>query len=80
MAGCYDDDDTISIAVDITYNEADGTSQLNLICAGKNYNPFNVDDDDENFEANLSVIILKKSAKEYSYVYDEGLNKLTLKL
>lgn len=80
MAGCYDDDDTISIAVDVTYNEADGTSQLNLICAGRNYNPFDVEDDDENFETNLSVIILRKSVKEYSHVYEEGLNKIILKL
>ena len=80
MSGCYDDDDEISIGVDITYTESDGTTKLDLICAGKNYNPFALEDDDENLEENLSVAILKKRAKNISHVYENNLNKLTIDL
>ena len=80
MSGCYDEDDKISITVDITYNEADGTSQLKLICAGSEYNPFELEDTDENFEANISVNILKKSSKSFSHTYENGLNKIKLDL
>ena len=80
MAGSYDEDDTIAIIIDVTYNETDSTSQLNLICAGKEYNPFNIIDDEENFEENLSVIVLKKLVKECSHVYENGFNKISLKL
>lgn len=75
MTGCYDDNENISITVDITYTEIDGTTKLNLICAGKNYNPF--DDDDEE---NLSVAILKKRAKNFSHVYENNINKLIIDL
>ena len=75
MSGCYDDEEKISITVDITYTEIDGTTELNLICAGKNYNPFD-DEDDEN----LSVVILKKRAKNFSHVYENNFNKLTIDL
>lgn len=75
MTGCYDDNENISITVDITYTEIDGTTKLNLICAGKNYNPF--DDDDED---NLSVAILKKRAKNFSHVYENNINKLIIDL
>ncbi|MBR5912821.1 MAG: amino acid ABC transporter ATP-binding protein [Selenomonadaceae bacterium] len=80
MSGCYDENDRISIVVDITYTESDGTSQINLICAGKEYNPFELEDSGENFETNISVNILKKSSKNFSYTYENGLNKLNLDL
>lgn len=80
MSGCYDEDDNISIVVDITYTEADGTSQLNLICAGKEFNPFDLEDTDENFETNISVNILKKRSTNFSHEYEKGLNKIKLNL
>ncbi len=81
MSGCYDAEDKISIVVDITYTEADGTVQLNLTCAGKNYNPFeDTDVTEDDFEDNLSVMILRKSAKYLAHSYKEGLNKITLRL
>lgn len=81
MSGCYDIEDEISMTVDITYTETDKTSQLNLTCTGKNYNPFNLDDEeDESLEENLSVMILKKAAKDFSHTYEDGMNKITLKL
>ena len=81
MSGCYDIEDAISIFVDITYTEADGTSQLMLTCTGKNYNPFDIEDaDDETLEENLSVMILKKATKNFSHTYENGVNKIILKL
>ena len=80
MSGCYDQDDKIFISVDITYTETSGTSQLTLICAGKNFNPFDLDDSDENFETNISVHILKKNTKNFSYVHENGFNKIILDL
>lgn len=78
MSGCYEQDDKISIIVDIIYTETSGTSQINLTCAGKNFNPFDLEDNDENFETNISVNILKKSSTNFSHVYENGLNKIKL--
>lgn len=80
MSGCYDQDDKIYISIDITYTETSGTSQLDLICTGENYNPFDLEDNDENFETNISVNILKKNSKSFSHVYEDGFNKIELEL
>ena len=80
MSGCYKQDDKIFISVDIIYTGTSGTSQINLICAGENYNPFDLDDTDENFDANISVNILKKNSKKFSHIYENGLNKIKLDL
>lgn len=75
LGGCYDADDKISMTVDIVYVETEKFFELILTCDGKAYNPF----DKKNPAADdLSVRILRGIAKDFSYTYSDGLNRIKL--
>ena len=79
LNGAYNDGDKVSIVIDIVYSEANKKSEFKIICAGKNYNPFeNISD--ENFEDDLSVMILKNLTQEIFHKYEGGVNFINFKL
>ena len=75
MAGCYSATDKISMAIDITYVEAEKILELALTSGGRVYNLF-----DENDDENLSVKILRGYGKNFRYVRDEDLNKISMEV
>ena len=75
ISGCYAENDPVKIGLDISYSEADGSTVINLTSAGKEFNPFTVEDDD----VHLGVSMLKNTAKNIAYSFD-GLNRLEITL
>ncbi len=74
--GCYGDENDIFIELEIIYTESERILELNLICGGKNYNPFekNASEDD------LSLKILYGYGKNFRYSSSEGLNKVSMEI
>lgn len=77
LSGAVVEDAAVNLDVNISYSELDKSIQLELTCAGKEYNPFLVPEDDE---AHLGITILEKVAKELSYTCHDGINHITIKL
>jgi len=76
IAGCYGSNDPVKINLDISYSEADGSTVINLTSGGRKFNPFNVDDDD----VHLGVSMLKNTAKKIAHNFEDGLNRIEIKL
>ena len=79
LAGCYEKfENNVNISVEISYSEADSAVSLNFTSGGKEFNPFEADEDDD---VHLGVAILKKVAKGgINYDFSEGLNKIQITL
>ena len=75
--GCYDVDEKIFIVIEIVYGETEKISELTLTCGGKSFNPFaeKIDAADED---NLSLMILKGCAENFTYSFADGLNKIVM--
>ena len=73
-------EDKVKISLDVTYSEIDNGIELKFSCAGKKYNPLAEDLSEEFDEENLSAKILKGLAKNFSYEYKDGVNKIIFKL
>lgn len=65
----------ISITLDVTYAETDGSIEIELKCAGREYNPLESTDED-----NLRAVILQNLTEKYTYKYAEGVNKIVIRL
>ena len=76
IAGCYAANEPVKIGLDISYSEADGSTVINLTSAGKEFNPFTVDDDD----VHLGVAMLNNTAKNIAHSFVDGLNRLEITL
>ena len=76
LGGCFEAGDKISVTLDIIYIEAEKTLELTLICGGKNYNPFEKKISEA--EENLSLMILKGCAKNFTHTFDAGTNKICM--
>lgn len=76
--GSCSNDENVSMKVTITYAESTKETNILLSCAGKEYNPLDITDDDE--EVHLGVTILKNVAKDYSHSYVEGKNEIKIKI
>lgn len=76
IAGCYGNNDPVKITLEISYSEADGSTVINLTSGGKKFNPFKVDDDD----VHLGVSMLKNTAKKIVHNFEDGLNRIEIKL
>ena len=76
FAGCYAGSEGVKVDVNISYSEADGSTVLEILCEGKEFNPFTVDDDD----VHLGVSMLNKTAKDISYTYTDGMNRVDITL
>lgn len=59
------------------YSEADKSILLEMTCAGAEYDPFAVPEDDD---VHLGITILRRVAKERSSEYRNNANKITIKL
>ncbi len=78
--GCYDEDEkNISIIIDITYAEAIGKSEFKILCKGKPHNPL-AESDEESFEDNIGMTILRNVAGDFEYSYESGVNVIGFKL
>ena len=77
MLNNFSDGEKIEMTVEIIYSEVEKISELNLICGGKNYNPFEVERD---FEDDLGVTILKNVAKNFVHSYEDNKNKIKFQL
>ena len=76
IAGCYAENEPVKIGLDISYSEADGDTVINITSAGKDFNPFAVDDDD----VHLGVSMLKNTAKNIVHSFSESLNRIEITL
>lgn len=71
----YDNRRTVDVKIDITYEESTDKITLKTICGGKKHNPFaSVDDTD------MSVIVVKKAAKNIEYNFENDKNIVEIEL
>lgn len=71
---CYAPDEPVSMALTVSYSEADQSTEIDLSCTGAQFDPFTQDDD------GLGVTILKRMAQELSCRWENGRNTITIKL
>ena len=69
---CFPDEAAVIIHLDITYAEADKTVEIQMLCGGKQYNPFEQDED------GLGVTILKRMAKKLDFQYKKAFNQINI--
>lgn len=74
---CYDDGDNVNIDISISYSEADGSTVIDISCEGYEFNPFELDDDDD---VHLGVMMLKNTAGNITYEYSDGVNRINIVL
>ena len=74
ISGCSADGRNVNINVGISYSEADGSTVIDLSCAGREFNPFVLPEDDD---VHLGVTMLKKiSQGRITHNYSEGVNTI----
>ena len=69
-------EDEIDTELSIEYSESEKCIQLNINAKGKEYNPFTLEDDDEP----MGVMIVKRTAQNYSHSYENGTNKISIQI
>lgn len=74
LRGCYEKSYKVEIKVGISYSELKGTTELSLTSGGKEFNPFEQDED------GLGVTILKTMAKSINYLRDGEKNRIRIEL
>ncbi|MBQ7544051.1 MAG: amino acid ABC transporter ATP-binding protein [Synergistaceae bacterium] len=75
IAGCCAGDE-VKIDAEILYSEADGSTAIVLTAEGREFNPFEHEDDD----VHLGVLTLKRTAKNISYSFAGGTNRIEVTL
>ena len=75
LAGCCAGDD-VKIDAEISYSEADGSTSVVLSAEGGKFNPFEQEDDD----VHLGVSMLKRIARDISYSFADGTNRIEVTL
>ena len=71
---CYPGQDAVEMSLEVSYAEADRTTEILLNCGGAAYNPF------EQAEDGLGVTILKRMAKRIDYRTERGKNRILIRL
>lgn len=71
---CYREYEPVEMQLEVSYAEADQTTEIALTCGGGEYNPFCQDED------GLGVTILKKMASHLNYTRAENRNLITVNL
>jgi len=82
IGNCFDQDEKISININISYGQADGILHCIISCQGKEYNPFydlsnpllDMDDD----TSQLGYLMLRGLAKEINHSYENNLNRILI--
>ena len=78
LYGAVFEDDVVDMDIHIRYSEVDKSIRLELICAGKEFNPFLLVEDNE---VHLGVTILRNVAKEILHTYRDGMvNQINITL
>ena len=77
LNNCYKDENIApDIFIQISYAELDRSIGINITSAGEAYNPLEHSDDD----VHLGVTILQRIAKELEYRFEDGVNKMHIRL
>ena len=76
IAGACGENLPVKIDIDISYSEADGSTQIAFTCGGREFDPFSVEDDD----VHLGVSMLKNTAKSISHSFTDGTNRIEITL
>ena len=71
---CYSANDVVSMKLDVSYAEANHSTNISIACGGRPFNPFEQDDD------GLGVTILKKMAFRMDYQWENGTNLISIRL
>ena len=80
IAGCFPDGRNVYIEIGISYSEADGSTVINLSCPGKEFNPFNIQDNGDD-NVHLGITMLKRiSQGRITHNYSEGSNSIDIVL
>ena len=74
LAHCYPGGGSVKMQLEISYAEADKSSEIMLSCGGNAYDPFSQEDD------GLGVTILKKIGKQTLYRRENDRNMITVVL
>nr|WP_026491844.1 ATP-binding cassette domain-containing protein [Butyrivibrio sp. XPD2002] len=74
LGGCYEKSDEVDINIDISYSEANCTTELAITSGGKEFDPFGQEDD------GLGVTILKKMAKSIRCQREGDRNRIRIEL
>ncbi len=82
LKGCYGNDEPVRLDLEVFYREADKELEIVFVYQGKQYHPLEdeMELEDEDVAAFSSTAILKSIADVLSYAYEEGGNKLHLRL
>ena len=83
LNNCYEVQDEISLKIDISYAEATKEIQVLLVCGGKEYNPFIMEETDaDSAEDNihLGITIVKQLAKKHEFSFISGQNRIEIVL
>ena len=75
ISGCCGEN--VNIDTGISYSEADGATVIEILAEGKEFNPFNANDDDD---VHLGISMLRKIAKNITHGYSDGVNRIKIVL
>ncbi len=77
----FDNGPNVNVNVNITYEETSGNIKISIESGGKQHNPFK-ESDESGFELveNIVAMVIKKAAKDFSYIFEEGKNKVIVEL
>ena len=71
---CFPENEPVNMNLNVAYAEADRTVEIEMLCGGEPYNPF------EQAEDGLGVTILKKMAKKLDCRRESGLSRISIAL
>ena len=71
---CFPGNSPVNISLNVAYAEADKTVEIEMLCGGEAYNPFDQPED------GLGVTILKKMATQLTYSRDCGRSIISIRL
>ncbi len=74
LSHCYAEDEPVDLKLEVSYAETDRTTKIALTCGGREYDPFNQDEDV------LAVTILKNMAKVLDYTRESDRSYITINL
>ncbi len=77
--GVYKTDEKINISIDIEYSESNKQTEIKIASIGRQYNPFDVDIDDDDTE-HLGIMIINKIAQNVTYEYNDNVNLIKIQI
>ena len=74
LGHCYEDAEPVELHLDIAYAELDRTAEIELVCGGKQYDPF------AQAEDGLGVTILKHMGRSLTHAFAHGSNRIRVRM